>query len=173
MGWVYIELLFIKIGPKSTPRWTMGRSTLHRVEHLSNDGYCMNHHHHHYWRWWHLFFSVQNHPCLLESSLESDDTADVSYYYIDDDESLLMMMSYRYTVSVIGRMFHTGKCFGHHTQGWHFDPLSFWVFVQKPKNPRPKRLEDFWVVICTYPKTQNPFGSCLTTTHLIMSSQVK
>ena len=33
-------------GPKSTPRWTMGRCILPRVEHLSNDGYCMNHHHH-------------------------------------------------------------------------------------------------------------------------------
>ena len=49
----------------------------------------------------------------------------------------------------------------------------FGFLSKNPKTHDPNGLEDFWVVIWTHPKTQNPFGSCLTTTHVIMASQVK
>ena len=54
----------------------------------------------------------------------------------------------------------TGRCSiighassSHPRQGWHFDPLSFWVFVQKPKNPRPKPPPHLGRYLCV---TQKP-----------------
>ena len=46
-------------------------------------------------------------------------------------------------------------------QGWHFDPLSFWVFVQKPKNPRPTPPPHLGRYLCITQKplteNENPF----------------
>ena len=47
------------------------------------------------------------------------------------------------------------------SQGWHFDPLSFWVFVQKPKNPQPKPPQHLGRYLCVTQKPltedENPF----------------
>ena len=41
----------------------------------------------------------------------------------------------------------------HVKQGWHFDPLSFWVFVQKPKKPTTQTASTFGSIFMRYPKT--------------------
>ena len=43
----------------------MAWSTLPRVEHLSNDGYCMNHHHHHHHKYY-IFYSKSS--CIIPDS---------------------------------------------------------------------------------------------------------
>jgi hypothetical protein len=55
----------------------------------------------------------------------------------------------------------TGRQMTRRRQGWHFDPLSFWIFVQKPKNPQPKPPPHLGRYLCVTQKPltedENPF----------------
>ncbi len=52
-----------------------------------------------------------------------------------------MLLIYAQNTDSAGPLPHgvptTGRQMTRRRQGWHFDPLSFWVFAQKHKNPRP------------------------------------